>query len=239
MIPLDPRRVLAYRGCAPQGSFAMPRRRHLLQALPLLAAACATEQPLAPLRPLVTGYAHLTPLRLNVLEIQIGQPAPGAIQVSEPAPLRPEAELRRMAEQRLVPIGTQGRARFLITKARFIRQSQPQQGGLGGMFAGEAGERLTCELACRVEILTGDDTRVAFVEAQVQRLQTVADGASAATRRRAAEDLVREAMQEMNVEFEYQLRRTLRAWLAEGATPNAPAPVPVEREDLPGASPPI
>lgn len=214
----------------------MPRRRHLLKALPLLAAACATEQPLPPLRPLVTGYRHLTPLRLNVLEIQIGQPVPGAIQVIEPAPVRPDVELRRMAEQRLVPIGTEGRARFVITNARFLRQPLPPQGGLGGLFAGEPGERLTCELACRVEILTGD-TRVAFVEAQVQRIQTVADGAIAANRRRAAEDVVRQAMEEMNVEFEFQLRRTLRAWLAEGLTPTAPAPVPVEREDLPGATP--
>lgn len=236
-MPLDRRPALHYRGCGLQGNVAMPKRRHLLKALPLLAAACATtEQPLPPLRPLVTGYRHLTPLRLNVLEIQIGEPVPGAIQVIEPAPMRPDVELRRMAEQRLVPIGTEGRARFVITNARFIRQPLPARGGLGGMFGGEPGERLACELACRVEILTGE-TRVAFVEAQVQRVQTVADGATAATRRQAAEDVVRQAMEEMNVEFEFQLRSTLRAWLAEGLTPTAPAPVPVEREDLPGAQP--
>ncbi|WP_439594495.1 hypothetical protein [Falsiroseomonas sp.] len=218
----------------------MSTRRHLLLSLPCLMAACAArEEPLAPLQPLVTGYRHLTPLRLNVLEIEIGQPLPGTIQVIEPAPMRPEVEMRRMAEQRLVPIGTEGRARFLITNARFTRQTLAQSGGISAMFAGEPGERLAVELACRVEILSGDGTRVAFVEAQVQRLQTVADGASGATRRQAAEEVVRQAMEAMNVEFEFQLRRTLRAWLAEGATPTAPAPAPVEREDLPGGAPRI
>ncbi|MBU8540757.1 hypothetical protein [Falsiroseomonas tokyonensis] len=216
----------------------MLTRRHLSMLLPLGVVACAArEEALAPLPPLVTGYRHLTPLRLNVLEIEVGQPLPGAVQVAEPAPVRPEVEMRRMAEDRLVPIGTEGRARFLITNARFTRQTLAQSGGISAMFAGEPGERLAVELACRVEILAGDGTRVAFVEAQVQRVQTVADGASASTRRQAAEEVVRQAMEAMNVEFEFQLRRTLRAWLAEGVTPTAPAPVPVEREDLPGGAP--
>ncbi|OYW07929.1 MAG: hypothetical protein B7Z53_05500 [Rhodospirillales bacterium 12-71-4] len=218
----------------------MPRRRHLLKAplaLPALLLACAGPQELPPLRPLVTGYRHLTPLRLNVLEIELAEPLPGAVQVMEQVPVRPEAEMRRMAQERLVPIGTEGKARFQITNARFTRDRLPPQGGIGGLFAGEPGERLTCQLACRVEILTGEGARVGFVEAEVQRLQTVADGASPAARRDAAEDLVRQAMEAMNVEFEFQLRRTLRAWLAEGLTPTAPAPVPVEREDLPGGAP--
>lgn len=219
----------------------MPTRRHLLKAslaLPLVAAACATtEDSLPPLRPLVTGYRHLTPLRLNVLEIELAEPLPGTVQVILPAPMRPDVELRRMAEHRLVPIGTTGKARFLITNARFTRQPLAAQGGLSGFFAGEPGERLACELACRVEIISGEGNRVAFVESQVQRQQSVADGASAGTRLQAAEDLVRQSMDDMNVEFEFQLRRTLRAWLAEGLTPTAPAPVPVEREDLPGGAP--
>ena len=216
----------------------MPMRRHLLKAalgLPLLSAACASRPPeLPPLRPLVEGYRHLTPLRLNVLDIEVAQPLPGVVQVTEPAPMRPDAELRRMAEHRLVPIGTEGRARFVIANARFLRQPLPG----GGLFSGEPGERLTVELGCRVEILAGAEAaRVGFVEAQAQRTQTVASGATAAVRRQAAEDVMRQAMEAMNVEFEFQMRRTLRAWLAEGLAPTAPAPGPVEREDLPGSAP--
>lgn len=216
----------------------MPKRRHLLRAalaLPVLISACASPPAELPLPPLVTGYGHLTPLRLNVLEIEMVPPVPGAVQVMEPAPMRPDVELRRMGEQRLVPIGTEGKARFIINNARFIRQPLTAQGGLGGLFSGEPGERLSVELAVRVEIISGAGNRVAFVEAQAQRSQTVADGATPAERRAAATDVVRQAMTAMNIEFEFQLRRTLRAWLAEGLTPTAPAPVPVEREDLSGS----
>lgn len=214
----------------------MPTRRLLLTApllLPLFACA-GPEEPVA-LPPLVTGYRHLTPLRLNVLEIEVADPAPGAVQVAGAAQLRPEQEMRRMAEERLVPVGTEGQARFQIVTARFMRERLPAQGGLTGMFSGEPGESLTCHLVCRLEVLSPEGRRVAFVEAEARRNRTLPDGSTPAARSRAAEDVVREAMDQLNVEFEFQIRRTLRGWLVEGNTP-AGAPAEVEREDLPGAA---
>ena len=217
----------------------MPTRRLFLTAplmLPVILSACAGGEEPAALPPLVTGYRHLTPLRLNVLEIEVGDPAPGAVQITGSAPIRPEQEMRRMAEERLVPVGTEGQARFLVTTARFTRERLAAQGGLTGMFSGEPGESLTCQLVCRLEILSPEGRRVAFVEAEARRNRTLPDGASPAARNRAAEDVVREAMDQLNVEFEFHIRRTLRGWLSEGNTP-AGATAPVEREDLPGAAP--
>jgi hypothetical protein len=207
-------------------------RRRLLAGLPLLVAGCATggREP-EPLPPLVTGYRHLTPLRLNVAEIEILDPAPAAVRVDEPAPVRPEREMIRMAQDRLVAMGTEGRARFLVQLAEFRRE---RLGG-GGLFSGEPGERLTCRLNCRLEILSGEGGRVGFVEAEARSQRLVPNGSSLAARRRAAEEVVRQAMEELNVEFEFQIRRALRAWLVEGnAPPAAPVgPGGIEREDLP------
>jgi hypothetical protein len=214
----------------------MPTRR-LLLSLPLgagLAACAGTEGPEA-LPPLVTGYRHLTPLRLNLLEIALPDPAAGAVRVAEPAPLRPDVEMRRMAEERLVPVGTAGSGRFLISAARFTRERLPASGGLTAMFAGEPGERIAVEMICRLEVLNAEARRVAFVEAQARRSRTLADGTAPAARSRAAEELVRQAMDELNVEFEYQIRRTLREWLVDASQPVTPAPV--EREDLPQGAP--
>lgn len=215
----------------------MPTRRLLLKApllVPLGAAACATSPPEpAPLPPLVTGYRHLTPIRLNVLDIDVPAALPGAVRISEPAPLRPDQELQRMARERLVPMGTEGLGRFLVTVAEFTRERLSSQGGLGGMFAGEPGERLSCRLQCRLEILSSEGRRVAFVEAEARRLRTVPDGTSASGRSRAAEEVVRQAMDDMNIEFEYQVRRTLRAWLVEGTTPTPSGPGGIQREELP------
>jgi hypothetical protein len=218
----------------------MPSRRQLLRLSALLPlAACGGQEEPATLPPLVTGYRHLTPLRLNIVEVEIADPAPGAVRVAEGAPLRPEAEMRRMAEERLVPMGTEGTARFMVAAAQLTRERLPAQGGLGGMFAGDPGERLQCRLLCRLEILSPEGRRMGFVEAEARRTRTLPDGTSPSGRQRAAEEVVRQAMDELNVEFEYQIRRTLRAWLVEGNAPPPRTPVNpeegegIQREDLP------
>ncbi len=210
----------------------MLKRRLVLRlplALPVALAACASGDDL-PLPPLVSGYRHLTPLRLNVLEVEIPDPAPGVVNVAASATLRPDTEMRRMGQERLVPVGTTGRARFLMIRARFARESLPRSGGLTSLFTGEPGERFSCEMACRIEVMSAEGVRLGFAEAEARRTQTVADGASAAARGRAAEEVVRLAMETLNVEFEFQIRRALRAWLVEGNQPLTPAPV--QREDL-------
>jgi hypothetical protein len=203
-----------------------------LPGLPLLLAGCATGGGEAvPLPHLVSGYQHLLPIRLNVAQVDIVDPASGAVRVDEPAPMRPDVEMRRMAQERLVPMGTAGSARFITQAAEFRREPQPG----GGLFSGTPGERLTVRLSARLEIVSADGQRVGFVEAEARRQRTVPGGTGDAARRRAAEDTVRQAMEELNVEFEFQIRRALRAWLVEGAAPPPPvgAPGGIEREDLP------
>jgi len=195
--------------------------------LPALVAGCATsEQPSSSLPPLVTGYAHLTPLRLNVLDIEVMIPGIGpAFRVDEPAPLRPPEEVARMGRERLFADGTTGRARFLVEQASLLREKMGEDS-----FFTTAPERLTCALRCRVEILGGDDRRIAFATAEVRRLFTLGDPSASGARRQAAETLVRNAMADLNVEFEYQVRQNLRDWLR--AAPAAPGSAAVEREDL-------
>ena len=70
-----------------------------------------------------------------------------------------------------------------------------------------------------------------------EAIRRVVSGADA-SRPRAAEALLRNAMDDLNVEFEFQLRRVLRDWLvqvAPGADGTLPAPPPagVTREELP------
>lgn len=220
----------------------MPTRRRMLGmplglsfGLPLGLIGCAgnNNEPTT-LPPLVTGYRHLTPLRLNVLEVEV-EAAPAATASPGTASQDPAAEMRRMAQERLVPVGTSGVARFRIGTARFLREPLPAAGGLTGLFSGEPGERISVDMLCRLEILSREGARVGFVEAVARRSVTLPDGTPAAARSRAAADVLRQGMEELNVEFEFQIRRALRDWLVEG-TPSL-TPAPVHREDLPGAAP--
>ncbi len=206
-------------------------RRGLL-SLPLALAACA-GRPSEPetLPPLVSGYSHLTPIRLDVAAVDIVQPAPGVVRVSTPAPLNPAQEMARMAQDRLVAAGTAGGARFIIRIAEFRRETLPGPGGLTGMFAGDPGERLTVRMQARLEV-SAPDGRSGFVEAEARRQRTLPDGSSTAERRRAAEEVVRQAMDDLNVEFEFQVRRTLRGWIVETITPPTGADG-VQIEELP------
>jgi hypothetical protein len=225
-------RLPGYTHCMRAEKRPMPQRRTLLVALPALLAGCAGggDEP-APLPPLVSGYRHLTPIRLNVATVEIPEPPATAVRVDLPAPLRPDAEMRRMAEERLVPMGTAGQARFLIQTAEFRREST---GASGGLFGGSPGVRFAVRMQARLEIVSAEGQRVGFVEAQATRQRTLPGGQTEAARNGAAEEVVRQAMEELNVEFEFQIRRALRAWLVEGAAPPpVGAPGGIEREELP------
>ena len=126
-----------------------------------------------------------------------------------------------MARDRLLAVGTTGQANFAVTQAQVL-QGQ---------------ESLTCLLACRLEILSQLGSRLGFVEAQSRRAVNGPD----ATRPRAPEALLRQTMDDLNVEFEFQLRRNLRDWIAavapgpDGGMP-APGPADVGRG---GPAPPM
>jgi hypothetical protein len=206
-------------------------RRRAALLLPLLAAACASND-IAPPPPAPPSYGYLTPLRLNVLEIEVVEPAPGpAFRTDPPAPLSPGVLAVQMGRDRLVPVGTTGRARFLIDSATLVRE--PASGG--GLFS-QRTERLTCVVHVRVEIMGGDGRRVGFTEAEVRRSATVVvEGPN--SRARAADQIVRQAMDDLNVEFEFQLRRNLRDWIMTGE-PGVVPPVNVQQENL-GAPTPV
>ncbi|KAA2214512.1 hypothetical protein [Teichococcus oryzae] len=204
-------------------------RRHMLTAslglAPLVLAACAGGDAQPPLQP-APGYGFLTPLRLNVLEVEVLEPPPALnFRIDPPAPLSPLAQALRMGRERLSAVGTTGRARFMVDNATLTRElAQP-----GGLFS-QRTERLTAVIRVRVEVLDNEGRRVGFAEAEARRTATAIDDGEA-SRARAADQIVRQAMDDLNVEFEFQLRRNLRDWLMTG-DPAAPLPAPLQQETL-------
>lgn len=209
---------------------ALPRRA-ALGAL-LSTAACGgrrAEQPPAPARP--PSYGHLTPLRLAVARIEvIASTDPALTRAMPPAPLVPADVVRIMAEDRLSAAGGPGVARFRTQVATLTRE--PASGG--GVFTA-ASERLTCVMRCRLDILSEDGAPAGFAEAEVRRTATAA-AATLAERASAAERIVRMAGDDLNVEFEYQLRRNLRAFLQGAPAGGAAAAGPPEAADTGAAA---
>lgn len=205
-------------------------RRAALAGLLATAACGGREEPatIAPVGP--PSYSYLTPLRIAVGRIElIPATDAAATRTMPPAPLSPAAVVQTMAQDRLSAAGGSGTARFRTQIATLTRESAAS----GGVFS-TATERLTCVMRCRLEILGEDGAPAGFAEAEVRRTATRPAG-SPAERARAAEEIVRLAGNDLNVEFEYQLRRNLRSVL-RGPAPEPGNPAPVE-SDAPAAPP--
>ncbi len=184
----------------------MIHSRRAVLLLPFAAAACADDpaprQDFSPLR-----YEFLTKLRLNVGEIVVEPPPPpGPLDQANPSP--PGPALQQMARDRLIAGETLGRAVFMIDDATVRRSA----GGLEG------------SLAVHLDVLTSEGTRSGFAEARVTRQST-----GIGDLRAALYAITQQMMQDMNVEFEFQVRRSLRDWLQEATVAPPPA---VEQQPL-------
>ena len=183
----------------------------------LLLAGCSgdegapTADSFAPLH-----FEYLTPIRLNVAAIEVeNQTAPADDDLASRSPASPEAAMERMAHDRLVAAGPSGTATFVVTEASITR--------------GDNG--LTERLSAHLDISSADGSRAAFAEAHVTRSAT-GDGGSGPA---ALYELTRAAMQDMNVEFEYQVRHSLHDWIVSGDAVEAP----VEQTPLGGGAGPL
>lgn len=207
---------------------ALLMKRRTLCALPLL-AACANEQPAGPfVPPGPPSYGHLTPLRLKVSALEIKEPESGtALMVQQPAPFLPSDVMLRMARDRLSAAGGTGSARFVIQTARLTRETASAAGAFS-----PASETFRCIMRCQLEIISAEDGVLASAAAEVRR-EVTGPTRDDAERAALAERVVKLAGQDMNVEFEFQVRRHLRNWLQMVAAPGEALPQPVEREALP------
>lgn len=191
--------------------------------LPGLLAGCGGRARPVSFAPM--GWDYLPRLKLNVAAIDINAAwtsRAGNRERGFLAPTPPVDALRRMAMDRLIPAGASGRAVFIIDDASIVQVRDTYQ----GVFA------------VHLDVSTSDGTRSGYAEARVLRTRTI-DNDSPDGVRAGLYDMVRQMMTDMNVEFEFQVRHSLRDYL-QTTEPAAPEQGPVERQDLaaPTAPPP-
>jgi hypothetical protein len=191
----------------------LTRRFALL--MPLALAACGggdDDQAFEPLR-----FNYLPPIQLNVSAIQIEQrfvPSGVAPDVSGQDPAPPIGALHAMAADRLQAFGTANRAVFAILDATLAREN--------GVIRGQFAVSLT---------IYGDDgNQRGFAEARVESRHT----GKIDDLRSVLYDMTKSMMNDMNVEFEYQIHRNLKNWLTTAVAPDTP----VQQAPLDGSAPP-
>lgn len=183
-------------------------RRRAVLLLPIYLVACADDPPPRVFEPL--KYDFLAPLRLNVAGIDIGDPPPpGPLDAQSPAP--PGPALRQLAQDRLGVGGSTGRAVFTIDDAQVSRIADTLEGAM----------------AVHLDILGADGTPGGHAEARVTRRTT---GIGRDGLQGALYDMTRQMLADMNVELEFQIRRTLKPFLQDVTT--EAMPLPVQKQDL-------
>jgi len=188
----------------------------LVLLLVLLLGGCASEQPATQANYPPLDFSYLPPLALNVatLEVQTQYVPSGPPDVSEYDPAPPVAALRLMATERLKPVGSAGRAVFSIDDAAMVR----------------SGDTITGAFSVTLNIYTSAGVRAGFAQATVTRQLDIVGGDLPGT----LYTLTRQLMQQMNVEFEYRVRRSLHDWLMS----TGPTPPPVSQQ-APPPPPPV
>ena len=161
--------------------------------LGLAVAACGGTPPV---NYEIPRFSYLPPIQLNVGSIEIVQryiPSGVPPDISNQAPIPPVQGLRILAEDRLQAFGKSGRAVFSILEAPLVRQGDTIDGAMLAML----------------EIYNQDNIRAGFVVARVARRHSGRiDGL-----RGTLHSMTKAMLDDMNVEFEFQVRRNLREWL--------------------------
>jgi len=190
---------------SPQENATLPQTRHLTRRhallVPLALFGCgAPPAVFAPLH-----YDYLPPIQLNVATVEVDQRfnpsgVPPDVTAQDPAP--PVAALRAMATGRLQAFGVTGRAVFAILDASLTRE----------------GNDIAATMAVSLTIYGADEAQAGFAEARVQHNQS----GDINDLRKTLYDITKTMMDNMNVEFEYQVRQNLSAWLTTPAAPDTP-----------------
>jgi hypothetical protein len=162
-------------------------------------------------------YDYLPRLTLQVSSVEIDDswvPRSGVREVGNLAPTPPVEALRTMAQDRLGAGGPPGRAVFVIDDASIVQVRDNYEG----------------RFVVHLDVMSSDGTRTGYAEARVTRTQSIGRDTPNARRAELAA-MVDKMMSDMNVEFEFQVRRSLRGFLM-GNGPVAPAPKPIQTEEL-------
>lgn len=204
-------------------------------ALALALSGCGDDEP--PPAPEVYAplhYDYLPKLRLNVgsIDVQDHSAPVGPRDITASAPVQPAQALAQMAHDRLFAAALNtSTATFVIDQASLVREPN---GTLDG------------DLAVHLNITTAAGVPAGYAAARIARQHV--PGSDAENQLNTEYDLTKQMMADMNVELEFQLRRTLSSWLITGQT----VPAPVEAQPLgptaplppagqiapPGATPP-
>lgn len=189
----------------------------ILAASGVAVSGCQTQPPRQRFPQLTYGHLGMFRFEASRVEIVSEYQAPlRAPNVEHLFPIPPERTLRQWASDRLAATGTGERfVRFVIRDAKVIEAELPRTRGITGQFTKDQSQRYDLSLAATIEIREERaNYRAGFADASATRSRTVREDITVNEREKAWFDMVEAAMNEINAEFERQIRGNLARFLA-------------------------
>ena len=192
----------------------------LLCVMAPLAGCGGDEPPPGPVSYAPLHYEYLRKLRLDVgsIDVQDHSVPLGSNDVANQSPVTLAQAAVQMGHDRLFPAGMAGQAQFVVDQASIMR-------GPNGVLDGL--------LAVHLSLFNAAGVQTGFAQARVTHEHI--PGSDPENPQNELYEMTRDIMKDMNVELEFQIRRTLRDQLVTGEP--LPAPVTVAPLDNPGAAP--
>ena len=192
----------------------------LLCVMAPLAGCGGDEPPPGPVSYAPLHYEYLRKLRLDVgsIDVQDHSVPLGSNDVANQSPVTLAQAAVQMGHDRLFPAGMAGQAQFVVDQASIMR-------GPNGVLDGL--------LAVHLSLFNAAGVQTGFAQARVTREHI--PGSDPENTQNELYDMTRDMMKDMNVELEFQIRRTLRNELVTGEP--VPAPVTVAPLDNPASVP--
>jgi hypothetical protein len=187
--------------------------------LVLFMAGCGGDEAPPPASFAPLHYDFLIKLRLNVgsIDIQDHSAPLGPDDVSAQSPVTPAQALLQIAHDRLFAAGLLGHAQFVIDQASIVR------GAAGGFYG---------QMAVHLEVTTAGGQRAGYAEARVARQHQ--PGTDPENMQSVLYDMTKQMADAMNVELEYQIKRSMGDFLDTAASvPAAVTAAPLAPTDVP------
>ena len=186
----------------------------LTSLLVLTTTACETAAP--PPRLPQMSFAHLPPIKLDVMRVETNsefQPSFQAPNVEHLFPTSPEMATRRWVQDRIQPTGRGRMARFIIHEAAAVETKLKTDKGFGGSFKNEQSERYDLVLSATLQILDERHMPVANSTARVTRSRTVLEDTSLAQREQIWFEITEALMKDFDREIEANIRQYMAPYI--------------------------